>query len=333
MTRRGPRQRGMTLIQVLIATTLGMVISLGVGSFFVTSARTSHGDIHVSAMLDELTFATAALSSDLEMAGFWAQVHDPALVVADASLALSGGDCGASGWYRTLTAVQVLDNPTPAAAAAAFPCLSASDLVGGSDIIAIKRVIGRVSGSDTDASQMHAGAIYLRTHNRYGLLYLQGAGTPAAVDAPYQNWAYAPALYFVQKYTTSASESPQVPSLCRMVLRSAAGAAPAFTRECVAQGVENLQIEIGVDTDEDGSANYFTQAPSASELVHASTARIYLQLRSAQADPDYVNEKTYQVGNAPAFTPSGAATHFYRKTLTTEVALHNPRALQGVAVE
>jgi type IV pilus assembly protein PilW len=175
--------------------------------------------------------------------------------------------------------------------------------------------------------------MYLRTHGRSGRLFLRGSGTPAAVDTPYQDWEYAPAVYFVQKYTRTATESPRVPALCRMVLRSASGGAPAFTRECVSQGVENLQVEIGVDTDEDGSANYFTQAPTAADLGRASTARVYLQVRSARADVDYDNVKTYQIGNAPAFTPDGADRHYYRKTLAAEVALHNPRALLGVGVQ
>lgn len=330
---RPARQRGMTLVQIMIATSLSMVLSLGLGSFFITSSRSSHGDLNVSAMLDEISFATAALSSDIQMAGFWAQILDPSLVAADPTLALGGTDCGPSGWFRTLTAVQVLDNPTPSAAAAAFPCLPAADLVGGSDVVAIKRVLGRVAATSGNAYPLSAGTIYLRVHERHGLLYLAGSGTPAAVETPYQDWEYAPAVYFVQKYTSTATESPQVPSLCRMILRSTGGAPPRFTRECVAQGVEALQIEIGVDTDEDGSANYFSQAPSAAELSRAVTARLYLEVRSAQADPDYLNVKTYQIGNAPAFTPAGADAHYYRKTLTTEVALHNPRALQGVAVQ
>jgi type IV pilus assembly protein PilW len=334
-------QGGVSLVQVMIGTGIGVALSMALGSFFVNSSRSGRGDINVAAMLDEMNFAANALTADLEMAGFWAQAHDPTVVTVDGTAAISGSDCGKSvttsagtvAWYRALTAVEVLDNPAAATAVDRFPCLVANDLVAGADIIAVKRVLGRVAGTDTSAAGLRNGALYLRTHNRAGMLFLKGGAAPASIDTPYQDWEYAPALYFVQKYTRTAAESPQVPALCRMILRSTSGGAPAFTRECVAQGVENLQVEIGVDTDEDGSANYFTQAPTAADLNRASTARVYLQVRAARKDVDYKNEKTYQIGNADAFKPAGDDVHYYRKALTAEVALHNPRALMGVAVQ
>jgi type IV pilus assembly protein PilW len=204
----------------------------------------------------------------------------------------------------------------------------------GSDVVAIKRVFGKVAGTDTVTTGLLDGTIYLRTHDKYGRLYLQGGGTPAAVDTPYNNWQYSPVLYFVQKYSVSATESPQVPSLCRMVLKSTGGAAPAFTKECIAQGIENLQVEIGVDTDEDGGANYFTASPTDQDLNRACTARLYLLARGVRREVDYVNPKTYQIGNmASAYPPAGSDMHYHRKTLSTEVALRNPRALWGIAVQ
>jgi hypothetical protein len=57
-------------------------------------------------------------------------------------------------------------------------------------------------------------------------------------------------------------------------------------------------------------------------------------VRSTRPDFHYTNEKTYQIGNSVnPYTPSGDDSHYYRKTLSTEVALRNPRALQGVAVQ
>jgi type IV pilus assembly protein PilW len=325
--------RGLSLIELLIAVVLSVTLSLALGSFMFQGTRSSREDITLASMLDELGYATAQLASDLEMAGFWAQVHDPAAVDLDAGLALGGTDCGAAGWYKDLDALAVVDNNTGAAGLnpITFACLDPDTVMPGTDIIAIKRVQGRVAGTDTDVSGMETGMIYLRTHDKSGRLYLHGT-TPTAVDTPYRNWQYAPVVYYVQKFSTSDTESPPIPSLCRMML-VATGGAPAFTRDCIARGVENLQLEVGVDTDEDGSANYFASAPLAADLSRAATARLYLQVRSVRPDFHYVNQKTYQIGNGEAFTPSGDDVHYYRKTLSREVALRNPRALQGVAVQ
>jgi type IV pilus assembly protein PilW len=335
--RRAPgarATRGVSLIQLLVGMSLGVTVVGALGAFFVQGSRSSREDINVASLLNELGFATGQLGVDLEMAGFWAQAHDPNAIDADGTLAITGTDCGPSGWYRDLRALQILDNATAAEMHAEFPCLAADDLVGGTDVIAIKRVLGRVVGTNTDSSELRAGTLYLRSHDRFGLLYRHGGGTPRTVETPYEDWQYAPVVYYVQRYTVSATESPQVPALCRMTLQSASGGAPAFVRDCVAQGIENLQIEIGVDDDDDGSANYFEPSPDTAQLRNASTARIYLLARSVRPDVNYLNAKSYQIGNMPdAFTPTGAQVHYYRKTLSTEVSLRNPRALQGVAVQ
>lgn len=328
--------RGASLVQILVGMATGISVVAALGTYFIQGSRSSREDINVASMLNELGFAAGQLGVDLEMAGFWAAVHDPSAITLDATLALTGTDCGATDWYRDLRALEVLDNNTGSTGdrpATAFPCLPADDVVPGTDVVAIKRVAGRVAGTDTETAQLRNGTIYLRTHERFGMLYLHGIGTPGALDAPWQNWEYAPAVYYVQRFTVSAQESPQVPALCRRTLRSSAGAAPAWSTDCVAQGVENLQIEVGVDSDGDGTANYFSASPTAAQLAFASNARLYLQVRSARPDANYVNEKTYQIGNAEAFTPSGDERRYFRKTLATEVALRNPRGLQGVAIQ
>jgi type IV pilus assembly protein PilW len=327
--------RGASLIQILVGMATGVSVVAALGAYFIQGSRSSREDINVASMLNELGFAAGQLGVDLEMAGFWAQVHDPSAITLDGTLALTGADCGDAGWFRNLRALEVLDNNTGTSGdrpVTDFPCLPADDVVPGTDVVAIKRVAGRIAGTDTGTAQLRAGTIYLRTHERFGRLYLHGTATPGALDTPWQNWEYAPAVYYVQRFTVSAQESPRVPALCRRTLRSSAGAAPAWVTDCVAQGVENLQIEVGVDSDGDGTANYFSASPTAEQLAFASNARLYLQVRSARPDVNYVNEKTYQIGNAASFTPADDERHYLRKTLATEVSLRNLRGLQGVAI-
>lgn len=332
--RSARAERGASLIQVLVGMAIGVSLVGALATYFIQGSRSSREDINVANMLNEIGFAAGQLTLDLEMAGFWAQVHDPSAIQLDGTLAISGTDCGGANWYRDLRALQVLDNNTGASGGrplTAFPCLTAGDVVPGTDVVAIKRVLGRVAGTDTATTQLQAGTLYLRTHERFGRLYLHGGGTPEAMATPWQNWEYMPVLYFVQAYTATAGDG--VPSLCRRLLRSASGGAPAYATECVAQGIENLQVEIGVDSDGDGTANFFTATPGAPDLATASTARVYLQARSLRADVNYVNDKVYQIGNADPFEPQGSEQHYYRKTLATEVALRNLRGLQGVAIQ
>jgi hypothetical protein len=206
---------GLSLIELMIAMALSVVMTLALGTFMLQGTRSGREDINIASMLDELGYAAALLTSDLEMAGFWAPVHDPSVIELDGTLTLGGTDCGAANWYRTLTALELLDNNTGASGGrpmTAWSCLDAGDVMPGTDIVAIKRVMGRVAGTDTVTSGMQPGLIYLRTHDKVGRLYLHG-GTPGAVDTPYRNWQYAPAVYYVQRWSVSSDESPMIPSL------------------------------------------------------------------------------------------------------------------------
>jgi len=336
VNRRGA-QSGLSIIELMIASTLGLLGIAAVGGVYLSSSRNYKQDQSQALLGSELSYAMASITRDLEMAGFWAPARDPSVIQALATL--SGSDCGTAtttGWtFQEFTAVAVDDNVDSATAHTNHPCLATADIQPGSDIVAVKRVHGTADGSDTATAGLVNGHVYLRTHFAQGALYNRG-GTAPTLATPYQEWEYRPSVYFVQPYTVTATESPQVPSLCRMTLQTAAGAtAPTWAKQCIAQGVENLQIEIGVDTDGDGATDYFVSNPSATEMSQAIAARIYLLARSANADPNYSDPRTYAIGNMAASlgTPSTTGVHYYRKTVSSEVVLRNPRSLRGLAYE
>ena len=105
----------------------------------------------------------------------------------------------------------------------------------------------------------------------------------------------------------SALSGDGVPTLCRKILEY--GGVPNVVTECLAQGVENLQIEYGLDTDGDGDPNVFIPNPTPAQIQMAVAAQIFVLARSADTDVQYTNEKTYTLSNAPAFTPND---NFYR---------------------
>jgi type IV pilus assembly protein PilW len=325
------RLRGFSLVEILIAMGLGVVLLGAAGSIFLQSSHNFRQDSSMARMLDELGYAAAFIGQDLEMAGFLSAVHDPALLQRHGSLAIVQ-DCGAGGsaWaYGAFRALSMVNNATPAEAHGAHECIPAADVMGGADVFAVKRVLGRAAPSLTP------GAPYLRTQGTLGVLFLHTGTAPTEVPAPYQDWEYQASIYYVQPYSVSADETPRVPTLCRRVLRAdGSGAAARFERECLARGVENLQIEIGVDTDEDGTPNYFvsSQAPTAEDLAQAAAVRFHLLVRTERPDRQYDNRKTYLVGPAEAYTPAGEARHYYRRTLSSQVILRNPRSLAGVGI-
>jgi type IV pilus assembly protein PilW len=102
----------------------------------------------------------------------------------------------------------------------------------------------------------------------------------------------------------------------------------------VAEGVENLQVEFGVDTNDDGQPDNFvtmgsgviagawpagTTPPNAWQNV--VSVRLHLLTRSTERTPGFTDTRTYQLGpDVPVATP---ADGFKRTLLTTTVRLNN----------
>ena len=318
-------QAGFSVVELMIAMLLSLSLSTAVISVFVNNSYSFNQDENVARMQDDARHAVREIAFEMGMAGHYAELHLPDTVTPDGALSI-GVDCGPTGelnWmYRMVDAgtentwsISAIDNATSAEVVAAHSCFAAGEILPGTDVISIKRVAGAKTDTPT------AGAIYLRTNGTVGLLYQ--APIPAVpsvvVAAPRADWLYSPSIYFVRPYANTPGDD--LPTLCRKVLR---GAGPSMTTECLATGIENLQVEYGVDTSEDGHPNLYLTAPSLTEIQDVVTARIFLLARTSEIDTRYTNDKTYSISNSPDFIPGDS---FHRRVFSTSVTIRNIRSM------
>jgi type IV pilus assembly protein PilW len=322
-------QNGFSLVELMIAMTLGLVLTGGLISIFINNRHSFDRDDVILSMQDDARHAIRELVNDLTMAGLWADLILPASIVPDTSLAV-GIDCGpvaAADWiYRAVIpgtsqseSLTMVDNATVASANASFSCLGA-EIVPGTDIIAIKRVAGaRAPMALTDDT------VYLRTNGTVGLLFQEPADVPPVVPVPvpFTDWEYRPSIYYVRNFAIVAGDG--IPTLCRKVLDF--GPVPNMVTECLAQGVENLQVEVGLDSNGDGDPNVYLPNPTPAQMQNAVSARVFVLARSTQPDIRYTNEKVYSISNAPAYAPND---NFYRRVFSVVVGLRNLKALTNL---
>jgi type IV pilus assembly protein PilW len=132
-------------------------------------------------------------------------------------------------------------------------------------------------------------------------------------------------------YVAQSSELiPGVPTLRRKSL-AVAGGAPAIVDQEIAPGIENLQLQFGVDVNQDNSVDRYVNpgdgilTPGSGTFIPAArvmTARVWLVVRSVEQEPGIIDDRTYQPGNAPAFVP---ADNFRRMQVSKTVLLRNAR--------
>jgi len=321
-------QQGVSLVELMVAMVLSLILGAAVITVFANNRHAFNQDENVQQMQDDARHALRELAHDLSMAGHYGDLLVPSSVTPDAGLTIST-DCGPVGapeWMyqpvqpgtdRTLSVVS-LDNATAAQAAANFSCIGGGEFRGGTDVVSIKRVAGNRVAIPT------AGRVYLRTNGTVGLLYQEplGAAPSLIIPIPFANWEYRPAIYYIRNFAYEAGDG--IPTLCRKVL---GGAAPGMITECLAAGIEDLQIEYGIDTTDDGFANVYMPDPNLVELQDVVGARISLLVRSSEPDARYENDKTYVLSNAFPYSPQDK---FHRRVVSTTVGIQNIRSLNAM---
>ena len=319
------RQSGFTLVEIMVAMLLSLILGVAIVTVFVNNSHSFTQDDNVLRMQDDARFALQQVAFDLSMAGHYAELLSPAAVTLDTSLTV-GLDCGpptATNWvYQTTQPATSeslsligIDNVTSAQVVAGHSCFLADEVAPGTDVVSIKRVAGAEAGVFRD------GAVYLRTNGTVGLLYRQPlTGTPAvSIALPRTEWEYRPAIYYIRQYAYDLGDG--IPTLCRKVL---GGAGPSMLTECIATGIENLQIEYGIDTSNNGSPNVYMSAPTLADMQNIVSARIHLLARTTEIDVRHTNQKTFSIGNAPDYTPNDS---FHRRVYSTTVAIQNIRSM------
>lgn len=344
----GWRLSGFSLVELMIAMTLGLLLTAAVGALFFANKRNYEQNSKIAEMQDNARFALQALSRDLGMAGFRGGMTDASQLDNDSdTLPLLAGDCGPgadgeAGWAFDRPALEFQDDVAPSAAAAVYGCLASSDVAARTDLLTVRRAAGLATDEielPGEAPSLRANTFYLRTNRTVGSLFFSGAdaanpdsGHPPDTP-PMSFWEYDSRLYFIRPFAATAGDG--IPTLCRAYLAS--GGAGVET-ECVAEGVENFQIAFGIDTDGDGIANRYLAEPTADQLARAVTARIQLLMRAVRPDYGYTNGKRYNLlghddDGDGAVDEAGEGyrpqDNFYRRVAQTTVILHNPALAQG----
>jgi hypothetical protein len=318
-------QAGFSVVELMIAMLLSMALAGAIISVFVNNNYSFKQDENIGRMQDDARFALREIAFDISMAGHYADLHIPGSVSYDGGLTI-GADCGPSGeanWmYRATEAgtgnnlsIMALDNATNATVAAAHSCFIGGELQEGTDVVAIKRVAG------AEANTLSANGAYLRTNGTVGVLFSGIAPTapPVVVAVPRADWAFRPSIYYIRQFANTPGDN--IPTLCRKAL---SGAGPSMTTECLATGIENLQIEYGIDTTQDGHPNVYMTSPTLTQMQDVVAARIFLISRTTEIDTRYVNNKTYSISNTPDFEPGD---NFHRRVFSTSVSIQNIRTM------
>lgn len=316
------RQRGFTLIEMLIAITIGLGILAGLVGVLASNAGNARSNDRTSELMTNGRYALNAMKQELREAGFrgytWAEpgVPEPWAVPADTD-GCFGTEAGAS-YSAFLTnmrqGVWGANNANPFAA----NCIPAASFSNGNDVLVVRRL------SDTPVAALAANTVYFRTTYERGQLFRATGAAPVEPDfgasRPVANFTLQTYVYYISPFTVAPTEVPLVPALVRMALLPDG----TMARELVASGIERMQVQYGRRTTAPDT-QYVDVLPGASSdpadptWEEVNSVRIWLLARSFTPEPGYVNTQTYPMGDQNLVANDG----FRRQLFSTVVQLRN----------
>jgi type IV pilus assembly protein PilW len=305
--RAETRQRGYTIVELMIAITISLIILLGLVTVFASNSRTRGEIERANQQTDNGRYGLQLIIDDLHNAGYLAVLNPIPLATPTAK----PDPCatGVASLNSALPiAVQGYDN-----GANAPTCLS--DVRAGTDILVIRRASTCAVGT-AGCDAYAAGDPYFQASNCNSSTELASGNiaTFFVLDTNSANFTlhqkdcvtaasryqYRTHIYFV---ANDDQPGDGIPTLKRAEL-----GAGAFTIVPLVEGVENLQIEYGLDTSvpTTGSPAVYTANPDIyngcvpSVCIgywrNAVAAKINLLTRSTTTTQGYVDSKVYTLG-------------------------------------
>jgi type IV pilus assembly protein PilW len=295
--------QGISLVELMIAMVLGLIVLAGLASLFANTSAARNELERSSRQIENGRFAVEILSDDLRMAGFYGELNVAPLPAPGAlpdPCSLTATDWGAA----IPIAVQGYDN-----GAAAPGCLP-GNLKPGTDIVVIRRAAtceaGKPGCEPLAASRPYVQASKCSPEN-VNTPYEIGLHGTASFPLRLRNCTTPSGLrrYFVRIYfiSTDNGAGQAIPTLKRLDFNGT-----GFVETPLVEGIEELNVEYGIDWDGDGSPNDYSADPTTfakagcgtcdatSNWFNVVTARINLLARNIEPSPNYTDKKKYSLG-------------------------------------
>ena len=290
------RQRGLTLVELMVSLTLGLLITLAIGYLYTNSRQSYRLNDNVARMQENGRHAMEVISRDVRMAGYWGcagrTISTPVNTLNNATDYAYKFGTPVEGHEATGTSTWV---PAPDA--------SIPGVVSGTDILTVRGTYGHAvtvlqhpggnppgsadlkvsvgSGLAKDdivlVSDCSNAAIFQITHintsaSMENVVHNTGTGTPGnatkALGKEYAGGEIRRIATFTYYIRLNGYDRPTLYRLSR------------GTAEDLVENVENMQVTYGVDTNRDGAVDEYRTANDVTDWNSVRAVRVRLLLVS-----------------------------------------------------
>ena len=325
------RQSGITLVELMVALAIGSFLIMGAVQIFNQSRQAFVVNESIARVQETAHFAMDTIEADLRMASNWGRnsrglAVEGRSLVGDANpngLTVPVPTCGDDWAFDLARPIDGSDN------AYNLICAASGGAQANSDVVTIRR-------ASVQPVALEAGRLQLQSTRIQGELFEVGAVPGAFLPVTNHPITGAPSSathnLMVNSYYVSPTSAliPGVPTLRRKTLTVRNGA-PFIEDQEVAPGVENIQLQLGIDLDEDNTVDRYVNPgddvynPAAAGYVPGArvmTARIWILVRGVTTEFGLQDGRNYQPANANIGTVNDS---FRRLQVSKTILLRNAR--------
>lgn len=276
------RQRGLSLIELMVALVIGSVLISGAVFVYVQS-RNSYATNDTVARLQETgRFALSVIEPDIRMSNYWGLVKGAGVVTQQAAQTVASigapTTCGTNFAHDLLTNLEGENNGYTLACAA-----FGSGAVGSADGLTIRRV------STIAQAAPVANTLQVCSTRMMGRLFSDGSACTAAPAGQINDLIVN--AYYVSR---DSEQRAGLPALRRHSLIPG----PDFQSQEIVPGIEDMQVQFGIDpTGTSGVATRYVNpdgVPVGSQIV---SVRVWLLVRAENAEVGFVDDRIYEYGD------------------------------------
>ncbi len=291
------RQSGLTLVELMVALAIGSFLIIGAVQIYNQSRQSFVVNESIARVQETAQFAMDTIEADLRMASNWGRnsrglAVEGRSILGDANpnnLTVPTPSCGDDWAFDLAKAIDGSDNNYTLA------CAANGGSVANSDVITVRR-------TTVQPTPLEAGRLQVQSTRIQGALFESGAIPVGFLPADSSTHNLVVNSYYV---APTSQLMPGVPTLRRKTLTTRAGA-PFIEDQEVAPGVENIQIQLGIDVNEDNTVDRYVNPgdpiydPAAAGYVPGAkvmTARIWLVVRGVTTEFGLQDARNYAPGN------------------------------------
>ncbi len=274
-------QVGLSLIELLVAMTIGGILIFGAAKVYVDSRKTYELNETTARLQETARYALSIVEADIRMSNYWGLVKGAGVLTGTArqSEASAGAptSCGVNFARDLLTNLEADNNSY------GFTCTAyGAGAVGSADTLVVRRAAVATAAAG-------AGRLQICSTRVSGELVTDSSGCTAAPEGRINNLIVN--AYYVSRDSVDAVG---IPALRRHTLI----AGPAFRDDEIIPGIEDMQVQFGIDpTGVNGSAARYVNPNEVNDGEQIVSVRIWLLVRADTEEVGFEDGRIYSYGD------------------------------------